>query len=146
MQRRALELALSAGLVLLMLSALARPLTWDSFPISSYPMFSRGDLGRVLGVEHVLYVTNDGKRTPVPSALLGTPEPMVATAIVDAHIARGTAAELCKVVASRMKERGSPAGVVAIEVATSWFDTKAYFTRTRAPKSRTIHAGCAVPR
>ena len=127
-------------------SPLAYERGWDSFPISSYPMFSRGNLGTVNELAHALLVTADGVRTPAKPALVGSPEPMIAMSIVRAHVDRGTSAELCAAVAARARDRSD---VVAVEIARSVFDSRTYFSdgpRARAPIERTIVARCEVRR
>lgn len=133
---------LAGGIV----SPLARERGWDSFPISSYPMFSRGDLGTVNELAHVLIVSVDGARAPAKPALVGSPEPMVAMSIVRAHVDRGTSAELCAAVAERARE-GSDA--IEVEVVKSVFDSRTYFSEgpaARAPIERTVVARCEVRR
>lgn len=135
MKHAAAAIALSAAI----LSPLAMPEGWDSFPISSYPMFSRGNLGRRVTLGHALLVHADGTRAPAPPALVGTPEPMVAKNVIENAIAAGRAGDLCAAIASRAK------GAVAVEIATSTFDSRAYFEGSRAPLERTVHASCPVP-
>ena len=112
-------------------------------------MFSRGDLGSVNELAHVLLVDPDGVRRPAPPALVGSPEPMIAMSIVRANVARGTSAELCAAVAARARERS---GAAAVEVVTSVFDTRRYFSTDRsapgrrAPLARTVVARCEVRR
>lgn len=155
--------ASAAGLALAVLYPLTRPRGWDDYPISSYPMFSRGDIGRVVPLGHAVIVgqgRGDGSggagagaegeaRRPVPLALIGTPEPMVAKSIVEKAIARGAASDLCKTLAARVgaeeASRGSQAPL-AVEIVTSTFDTRAYFAEGRAPVRREVHARCEVPR
>lgn len=131
----------------LILSPLARERGWDSFPISSYPMFARGDLGTVNELAHVVLIGPDGGRAPAAPSLIGTPEPMVAMTTVRAHVERGSAAELCASIASRARDARTSA--VAIEVVTSRFDARRYFSGhpdARAPLERVVHARCEVAR
>lgn len=130
--------ALAIALSLAILFPLAMPLSWDSFPISSYPMFSRGDLGRMVTLGHALYVHDDGSRSPVPPSIVGSPEPMVAKNLVERAIAQGAAADLCARIATRSR------GARAVEIVTSSFDTRRYFEGTREPTTRTLHATCNV--
>jgi len=139
--------AVTIGIAVLIVSPLALRRGWDDFPISSYPMFSRGTLGTVENLAHALVVHADGTRSPASPALVGTPEPMVANAIVLRAINRGTTAELCTTIAAR-----APEGT-AIEIAVSTYDTKTYFAEKRPngpdprePLARTVHARCDVKR
>lgn len=136
-----LRAAITIAIALLILSPLARPRGWDDFPISSYPMFSRSDLGNVVALAHALVVHADGTRTPAPPSLVGTAEPMVATAIVNRAIINGTAAELCATIAGRATDG------TAVEIALSTYDTRSYFAeKKREPVSRVVHARCAIGR
>jgi hypothetical protein len=125
----------TVAIVLAVLSPLVRSPRWDSFPISSFPMFSRGDLGEVMSLSHVVSVDARGDRKPVAPALVGSPEPMIAMAIAASNIARGSAAELCRRVAERIRDAS------AIEVVTSTYDMRSYF-RDHQPIARTVHARC----
>ncbi|MFO0735701.1 MAG: hypothetical protein U0270_07470 [Labilithrix sp.] len=134
---------ITLGIALVVLSPLARPSRWDDFPISSYPMFSRSDIAGNHLLAHALVVHADGRRTPATPAQVGTPEPMVANAIVLHAIERGTAAELCPVVAANVGE----ADAVAIEVVMSEYDARRYFVEgKREPDARVVHATCPVKR
>jgi len=150
--------ALAAGTLVLgalIVSPLLRPRGWDSFPISSYPMFSRGDLGTVNALAHAVLVRADGSRGPATPSMVGTPEPMVAMSIIRSHIERGTASQLCESVAARAREaRAEPSSgagareTVSVEIVTSVFDTRRYFSAApdaRAPLRREVHARCEVP-
>ncbi|MBX3189931.1 MAG: hypothetical protein KF819_23090 [Labilithrix sp.] len=130
---------------LVVVSPIARERGWDDFPISSYPMFSRGDLGDVVALSHVVVEHDDGTRAPAPTESIGTPEPMVAKGIVEGAVARGEAAALCARIARRIAD-GSPRRPRAIEVVTSTFDVQAYFTSGREPRERQVHARCEVSR
>jgi hypothetical protein len=131
---------ITAAIALAIVSPLARARTWDSFPISSYPMFSRGDLGTQLAMGHVVLVDREGKSRAAPPSLVGTPEPMVVKTVIDRAIVEGRAPELC----ARIAER-APADVVRVEVVASIYDTRRYFSDP-TPLSREVHASCAVSR
>lgn len=140
----------SLGTVVLA-AAILSPLTfragWDSFPLSSYPMFSRADLGRINELAHVVLVRRDGTTLPASPTMIGTSEPMTAKAIVRNHVTRGTASELCVATAARARE--TTTDVIAVEVVTSVFDTRRYWSTApdaRAPLERKVHARCEVPR
>jgi hypothetical protein len=133
------------------LAPLARPPRWDDYPFSRYPMFSRGDIGRVVVVSHAHVVDGEGRHTPASPALVGAPnEPMVAKGIVENAIRRAAAMDLCVAIAKRVRdeEPASSLPAVAVEIVTSQFDSTRYFTDQagRTPLARDIHATCAVPR
>jgi len=143
MSPRVRALVSTAALAVAVSYPLTRPPGWDDFPISSYPMFSRADVGHVVVLTTASLVDARGARAPAPPAMLGTPEPMVAQAI----LARGDAKELCARVA-RAAAADAAREAVSIEIATSVFDTHAYFAgpEARTPVSRAITARCEVPR
>jgi hypothetical protein len=131
-------LALAASI----LSPVVVPLGWDSFPISSYPMFSRGDVGTVNELAHVVLVRRDGSRVAAAPSLVGYQEPMVGMSVVRAHLERGTAGELCTSIAAHARDANVDA--VGIEVVASVFDTRRYFSGDHAPLRREVHARCEV--
>ena len=141
MIRAAARAATTLGLAAAILSPLLRDARWDSFPISSFPMFSRGDLGSVVALGHAVLVTDDGARSPAPPSLVGTPEPMVAKNLIEGAIARGRAAELCARIAARAAAEAPHAR--AVEIVTSTFDTRRYFADP-TPLAREVHASCTV--
>lgn len=116
----------------------------DSFPLSTYPMFSRARDVRAR-VAHVIARHADGSGTPVPPRVLGTAEIMQASQIArNAAKDRGRAEDLCRRVAERIARDGDHHGVVAIEVRTDDFDAIAYWEGDRAPRRTRIHARCGV--
>lgn len=133
-------------LVLVIVYPFARSWRWDSFPVSSYPMFSRGDVGSDVSLQQALMVSPDGSRRPVSPTLVGSPEPMVAMRLVHLAVVRGTADELCRQIAARVGgTRGDTRNdAVEVEIASSTFDARHYFTVSREPIRRTIAARCPV--
>jgi hypothetical protein len=140
----------TAAIAAAILSPLLLPRGWDGFPISSYPMFSRGDLGRVVSLGHAVRVAGDGSERPIPPRLVGTPEPMVAKNLIEGAIARGEAAALCTAIARRVAADSDEGGArpTSVAIVTSAFDTRVYFAegRERAVRSRQVHATCEVLR
>lgn len=146
---RARAWAVTCALAAVVASPVVRWRGWDDYPISSYPMFSRGDLGNEVTLSHVVLERVDGTRMPASPDAIGTPEPMVAKRIVEGAIARGEARGLCERVAGRVRGSGD---VRVVEVVTSVFDVRAYFeTRSGSgsgsgEKAREVHARCEVGR
>lgn len=142
---------LTVLLGLLIVSPLARDASWDSFPISSYPMFSRGDLGSVRQLVHARLIDAAGESRPAPPSLIGSTEPMVAQSILVSHMRQGSTADLCAGIAQRIRA-SKRQGVVAVEILLSTFDARRYFTREdpqspgdeRAPLAREVLARCDV--
>lgn len=135
--------AITLGIGLLVLSPLARPKGWDDFPISSYPMFSRGDINGVHTLSHAIVVYADGHRRPATPSQVGSPEPMVATAIVNQAINAGSAASLCALIAKNINDPDA----VTVEVLRSDFNAQKYFKDgIHEPDARVVHASCPVKR
>lgn len=125
---------ITAALAIAIVSPVLRERAWDSFPISSFPMFSR-DLGTKVWLGHVILVNPDGTRRPAPPSIVGSPEPMMAVKIVENALARDEAPGLCQRIAGRV-EPG-----VEVEIVVSVFDSTRYFP-DRTPLERTVRARC----
>ena len=138
------------GLAAAVLAPSLAPSGWDDFPVSTYPMFSRGDLGAEAELDHVLVTRADGTTEPAPPEVFGTPEVMVAMKVVSGAVGRGEARSLCArtLVSSRGRdERAGTAStrrVVSAAVVTSRFDTRRYLAAGArgALVARTVHATC----
>lgn len=65
--------ALTALLAAAIVSPLVRDRAWDSFPISSYPMFARGDLGRRVSLGHGVLVDRSSRDRTVVAGVAGRP-------------------------------------------------------------------------
>ena len=110
---------------------------YDSYPLSTYPMFA-GDRDRVASVSTVVA---EGERLS-SQVIGGTDEPMLAAeSVVDAIRADATAA-LCAEVAARAASDHPGA---TLEVVTERYDTLAWFDDQRTPIERTVWATCEVP-
>jgi hypothetical protein len=116
---------------------------WDSYPLSTYPMFAR-PRGRPT-LHFAEAVDAKGKRLRVPPELVANQEVMQAAATVKRAVQAGPAAmePLCERIASRWSdaEHGA-AREIALVSAT--FDPVRYFTRGPEPESRTVHHTCPV--
>ena len=133
----------TVGIALVVMSPVLRPSTWDDFPISSYPMFSRGDIAGPQELAQALVVFADGHRTPATPSQVGSVEPMVAMTTIWQAVRLGKTSELCTLIASHVTDPNA----VAVEVVVSAFDPKTYFqSNDRAPQSRTVHARCEAKR
>lgn len=116
----------------------------DSFPLSTYPMFSRsrGDLTlySALGIRHA------GAAQPVSPALVGSTEVLQAKALIQRAALGGpaTTSRLCREIAARCARRGD-AAIERISIVRRVYDPIEYFTRGPRPQSeRTLHS-CEVP-
>ena len=114
---------------------------YDSFPLSTYPMFAR-DRDRVVAVSTV--VARDGDHTVrLTSHIIGgTEEPMLAAETVAIAVRAGEADALCGEVAARAANAGIDG---TLEVVTEHYDTRAWFDGEHEPLERAVHASCEAP-
>lgn len=113
----------------------------DSFPISSYPMFSGRQSAEVY-LPRVVGLTPTGDRVVMGPRMLGTDEIVQAFETVRVAIRGGPVlvAELCETVAGR-----AGGDVVEIAIVTDTFDAVAYFSGDKAPRATVEHGRCDVP-
>jgi len=149
-ERGAVRRARAAGMLVLLVVAAAvlwpvirRP-PQDSFPLSTYPMFSF-PLEPVAEMDLVVGVDADGDDVRLsPESIAGTDEVIQAGGAV----ARAVAGQgddpgaLCRRVAARLVGDDP----VAVEVRTDLYDAIGWFRGAREPLERTVHARCEVPR
>jgi len=124
---------------------------YDSFPLSSYPMFSEGRPSPEMTLTHALGVRRDGTLVPL-SPLVASNNREVLQSMVTIHHgvfsgperARTFCAEVAgRVAGSSDAELGN---VTAVELATSRFDAVAYFEDEPVPIDRRVHVRCEVAR
>ena len=137
---------LSIGLMVAVLSPAFRDPPEDSFPFSDYPMFSHGRPTPMLTITQVLGVWPEGVREPLPPTITsGSYEVMQAMMTISiAHQADGPG--YCRELAERVAEDEDYAEVGFIEIATSTWDTVAYFEEGPEPIERVVHHRCPVRR
>ncbi|WP_437649078.1 hypothetical protein [Sorangium sp. So ce362] len=145
-ERKAYAYGVTAGLVLLMLAPLFRRPPVDSFPLSTYPMFSWGRHDARTPVERAIGVDSRGERRPIPPRLVGSEEVLQAKATLAQSIRQGARAAraLCRGIAARVAEQDRYADVVKIEIRTDTFDAVAFFDGQEAPVDSKLHATCKV--
>ncbi|MEO8693840.1 MAG: hypothetical protein ABI658_10000 [Acidimicrobiales bacterium] len=141
--RRAWAYVVSLAALALVFSPVLRPSQRDSFPLSTYPMFSY-DRGRQSALPTAVGVTVDGEIQRLsPELISGGYEPVRAFATVEASIAKGDTADLCREIAERtVKSRSGD--FVAIEVVTEVHDVVGWFQGDKEPSQRVVHARCAL--
>lgn len=137
--------ALTLVVAALLLSPVVRTPPVDSFPLSTFPMFSNliepvVDIDFVVGIDE-----SGGTVTLDPETIAGTDEIIVAGSIVRQAVRGGTTALalLCAEVAVRAAERD---GIVAIEVRTDRVDAIGWYSGKREPLSSITQHRCAVAR
>jgi hypothetical protein len=118
----------------------------DSFPLSTYPMFStvreRPWIDIVIGFEA------DGSERRIPPKLIANAEVMQAAQTVSKAIRRKQTRQLCRRVAARVGESPEFADVVRLEVQSRQFDPRRYFTSESGTKPLRLRrrAKCEVAR
>lgn len=134
----------AVALVLVVVGVVPLALDRDSFPLSTYPMFStRRSTAET--VDTAVAVDGDGIVHRLgPERIGGTDEIILATATVSDAINRGTVTQLCAEIAGRVAGIG-PAGATTVEVVTERFDAIAWYRGDHRPIERHVHATCAVP-
>ncbi|TML18616.1 MAG: hypothetical protein E6G39_02865 [Actinobacteria bacterium] len=141
--RRAWAYIISVSALALVFSPVLRPSQRDSYPLSTYPMFS-DDLGRESALPTAVGVTADGRvRRLSPELISGGYEPVRAYATVQASIANGDTAQLCSEIAQRAVDHRTP-DVIAIEVVTEVHDVVTWFEGQKEPLQRIVHARCSL--
>lgn len=114
----------------------------DSYPLSSYPMFStdrpvRADLATVVGV------TAAGEAVRLsPELIAGADEPILAAATVSSSIRTGQSDRLCAEAADRVRAAGLD--VVEAVVRTEHVDVVAHVAEGADPLAETVYARCPV--
>ena len=118
----------------------------DSFPLSTYPMFS--SVRERPWIHVVVGFTASGEVRPIPPGLVANAEVMQAAQTVALAVRRRRAGSLCEEVAGRVADAGAYADVTRLEVQSRQFDPRTYFTEPdgRTPLRQRRRAGCEVPR
>ena len=125
----------------------------DSFPFSTYPMFSDPRLDPGLTLYQALAVFPDGQRKPVsPELATGNEEVIQAMGTIRRESRRGKGKARGKVfcgdIAARVAKSNDPKwrDAIEIELARSHFDTVQYFQEARVPQSRKTLRRCPIQR
>jgi hypothetical protein len=127
----------AAIVVLLVAGPVVRSPGNDSFPLSTYPMFSLARPQQTTVSSAAGYDAAGTRITLPPSVVGGTREVIQAAGTVAQAIGSGSSAELCREVLDKADTR-----VVAVEIVTETYDVIAYFDGEEEPVSRTVHARC----
>src|SRR5690606_37948515 len=122
---RALALIVSA----LTIAATMWPLLWepgrDSFPLSSYPMFS--SIRERPWIDVIVGYDADGREHRIGPKVVGNAEVMQAAQTIRKAVRRKQARSLCEQVAARVSEAPKYADIVRLEVQSRQFDPRTYF-------------------
>lgn len=133
----------------LLLGAVVYPLQTepprDSFPLSTFPMFSKSRPAFIT-IGHVVGVGADGQTLPIPPDLVASGEVLQAKVAIHNTIQRGRRAtqQLCAEVTARIAADPDYAWVVSVEVRTDRYQVAGYFSGARKPVWSRTHARCPV--
>lgn len=144
-----LERAWSYGLGAVLIVALLVPLAGDpradSFPFSTYPMFS-GRQSPEATIPHAVVIDSDGERSVLPPVAVANDEVIQAFETLRQAVRQGpdATARLCARAADWYA--GGREGPARVEIVSDTFDAVAYFEGDKQPLSTHVHASCEVPR
>jgi hypothetical protein len=143
--RRVPALMFSVLVVAAMLSPALRDPPVDSFPLSTYPMFSSVPKSAWLDV--IVGFDTAGSEHRIPPRLVANAEVMQAAETIRRAVRQRRAPQLCAEVAARVSLDPDFDHVVRLEVQRRKFDPLAYFSRP--PSERLLdlrrRARCEVP-
>jgi hypothetical protein len=115
----------------------------DSFPLSTFPMFSTRRT-TTEQVDTAVGLRADGSVERLsPERIGGTDEVILAAATVTNAIVTADTPQLCREIAGRVAG-GGPRDVTQVQVVTEVFDAVRWYHGDRTPLARTVHATCAV--
>ncbi|MEM9692561.1 MAG: hypothetical protein AAGA56_08455 [Myxococcota bacterium] len=140
------EKRFAVGFAVVMIGALLSPLSHgeDSFPLSTFPMFSRARPKEVQ-VAHVIAVYEDGRREVVPPGLVYRSEVLQTKVAIRNAIQRKKAKKLCQDVATRLRDAGGEwLEAQRLEIRTDRYLVAGYFTSAQRPIWSQRHASCLV--
>lgn len=116
----------------------------DSYPLSTYPMFSY-PRERTAVVDTAVGYDPAGQRVRLtPTIIAGGSEVIHAAVTVSTAIAQGDTDALCREMAARARSRRPP--LVRIEVVSETHDVVTYFEGDKTPTAVVVHASCEVTR
>lgn len=130
----------------------------DSFPLSTFPMFSENRRGRVI-VPHVIGLSEDGERILPHYSHYGAGGLNQVRKQIARDVRSGRAVPVAQRFADSLAQPPKAGGsteietmrrierearIVRVEVVRSRFVFDEYFAGQRIPRSETIHARCAV--
>lgn len=120
----------------------------DSFPLSTYPMYSQARSAQV-ALPTAVGIEDDGDVDRLSLGLIGdSDDPLVVAGELREAIARGAAGDRCEAIAGRVSaaEVTSRSGgrIVAVEVVTEHHDVVDQAVGDPPPIRREVHARCEV--
>lgn len=148
MASRVYAYLVSAGVLAAMCYPFTWPLSRDSFPLSSYPMFSRPFPEPTVTIQYALGLEPGGKRHHLAPKLVANGEVLQARAVLSRAVRQGREATeaLCRLAAGRVARAGEPwAAVTEVQIVTGTHDAVAYLTGENTLGSERVHGRCPVP-
>ena len=109
----------------------------DSFPLSTYPMFSLARPRETTVSSAAGYDAAGARLRLSPRVVGGTGEVIQAAGTIVQAIRDETTAALCEEILTNV-----PTAAVAVEIVTETYDVIGYFDGDEDPLERTIHARC----
>lgn len=142
---RALALLVSVVFIALSLWPALRDPPEDSFPLSTYPMFST--VRKTTWLHVVVGYDAAGEEYKIPPPLVANFEVMQAAQTIRKAIRRKRAKQLCEEVAAKVAGRPGYTEVVRLEVQSRLLDPRSYFTPGgEVPKKIKRRARCELVR
>ncbi len=117
----------------------------DSFPLSTFPMFSRKRPAEVL-IDHVVAVDDRGVAQVVPPQLVAGAD-VLQTKVAIAHAVRSGGAgrqRLCREVAARLAKEPDWRHAKRVEIRRDRFAVLKYFSDSREPIHSQVYVRCKV--
>lgn len=117
----------------------------DSYPLSTYPMFTRDRVKTRLRYAEGLEAS--GQRARLPPEFVANTEPMQAMRTISLAVGGGPErmAALCQRVAERLQRSPTHDRVVSVRLVEGEFDSLGYFRGAREPDHFVVHHECRVP-
>ena len=136
---------LGAALIVALLLPLAGDPRADSFPFSTYPMFS-GRQSPEATIAHAVVIDADGERSTLPPVAVANDEVIQAFETLRQAVRQGpdATARLCARAADWYA--GGHEGQARVEIVSDTFNAVAYFEGEKQPVATEVHASCEVPR
>lgn len=118
----------------------------DSFPLSTYPMFS--SVRETSSIDVVVGFDEEGRAHRIPPSAVANAEVMQAAQTIALAVRQRRGRALCAEVAARVAENPELALVRRLEVQSRRFDPRTYFVDAdgKEPIRLRVRAWCEVPR
>jgi hypothetical protein len=135
------------GAVVMIAMVLPVVLDQDSFPFSTYPMYSRARPA-VVSIPSAIAIDGTGTEHRLSMRVIGrSDDPLIVAGELRSAIARGRADERCAEISERLgSERAETQDLVRVEVVMERHDVVAQVNGESSLIDRTVHAACPTER